>query len=114
MKREAETTKRLERYDSKFREGTNIEYLKNVLLKYIETQDEALISVFSSVLETNRDDCTPRSRACRHHGPNSEPSLEAACFECVLDAVCVVIHDLVVIPVAVIEEAWACAVRTCA
>jgi hypothetical protein len=31
---------------------------------------------------TNRDDCTPRSRACRRHGPNSEPSLEAACSEC--------------------------------
>ena len=56
MKRDAETTKRLERYSSKFREGTNIEYLKNVLLKYIETQDEALISVFSSVLEFDADE----------------------------------------------------------
>ena len=57
MKREADTTKRLERYSSKFREGTNIEYLKNVLLKYIETQDhEGLIPVLSSVLEFDADE----------------------------------------------------------
>jgi len=57
MKREADSTKRLERYNSKFREGTNIEYLKNVLLKYIETQDhEGLIPVLSSVLEFDADE----------------------------------------------------------
>ncbi len=50
LKGEAKVTKRLERYNAKFREGTNIEYLKNVLLKYIETQDhEGLIPVLSSV-----------------------------------------------------------------
>ena len=51
MKKEATTTERLQRYNSKFREGTNIEYLKNVLLKFIETQDQGLIPVLSSVLE---------------------------------------------------------------
>ena len=51
MKREVTSTQRLERYNSKFREGTNIEYLKNVLLKFIETQDDKLIPVLSSVLE---------------------------------------------------------------
>ena len=57
MKSEADSTKRLERYNSKFREGTNIEYLKNVLLKYIETQDhEGLIPVLSSVLEFDADE----------------------------------------------------------
>lgn len=57
VKKEADTTKRVERYNSKFREGTNIEYLKNVLLKYIETQDhEGLIPVLSSVLEFDMDE----------------------------------------------------------
>ncbi|EKX54468.1 hypothetical protein GUITHDRAFT_150019 [Guillardia theta CCMP2712] len=57
LRKEAATLHRVEKFESKFREGINIEYLKNVLIKYVETQDhEGLIPVFYSVLEFNAEE----------------------------------------------------------
>mmetsp|Transcript_47704 Transcript_47704/g.74444 ORF Transcript_47704/g.74444 Transcript_47704/m.74444 type:complete len:131 (-) Transcript_47704:50-442(-) len=57
VKREQSTMQRVEKLDSKFQQGMNMEYLRNVLVKYIETQDhEGLIPVFISVLEFSADE----------------------------------------------------------
>jgi hypothetical protein len=38
LRGERETMHRVHDYEQKFKEGISIEYLKNVLIKYIETQ----------------------------------------------------------------------------
>mmetsp|Transcript_25318 Transcript_25318/g.50758 ORF Transcript_25318/g.50758 Transcript_25318/m.50758 type:complete len:80 (+) Transcript_25318:3-242(+) len=57
FREERRELQRVEKYEHKFKQGMNMEYLKNVLVKYIETQDhEGLIPVFYSVLDFSQEE----------------------------------------------------------